>query len=349
MSLYCFPADVSALVIVEGFDPTTADHAVIEPASRRIDALYRVEDYFPARLLASQQQALGEWVLHYDDVVWADGSDQDRYYARHTVPYSAPSQAQAVSGERYVWWSGDETFTSLDTEAAGVAKSQSNALVIPGSDDTTAYLWYVAPKGDLTHPQGSVRAEVTNFLGIDFVAQDDTSLNDTTYLAYRSFYRLDTADLAGETLMLSGFRGATSHDADVTDSVVGLELMVWGLPYRWRAVEATDEQLTLELGTPLLIEDNDDEGLNRFRRRGNQPLLGDRIIHWGTPQVIVRATALLAAAIAYRQEGTADSELAEERDTQANMVLGIDEDQTRATTKPWLGYAPARSALRLKL
>ena len=43
--------------------------------------------------------------------------------------------------------------------------------------------------------------------------------------------------------------------------------------------------------------------------------------------MIVRATALLAAAIAYRQEGTADSELAEERDTQANMVLGIDEDQ----------------------
>lgn len=349
MSLYCFPADVAALVIVEGFDPSTADALVIEPASRRIDALYRVEDYFPARLLASQQQALGEWVLHYDDVVWSDASDRDRYRARHTVPYSAAAQTAVVAGDRFVWWSGDETLTSLNTSAAGVQKSQSNALVIPDTQDASAYLWFVVPKGDLTHPQGSVRAEVTNFLGIDFVAQDDTTLNGTTYLVHRSFYRLDIADLAGETLMLSGLRGSTQHGATVAQSVTGLELLVWGLPYRWSLIEASDAQLTLELSTPLLVEDNDDQGLNRFRQRGEQPLLGDRAIHWGTPQVIVRATALLAAAIAYRQAGTADSELAEERDTQADMVLGIDEDQARATTKPWLGYAPARSALRLRL
>ena len=63
--------------------------------------------------------------------------------------------------------------------------------------------------------------------------------------------------------------------------------------------------------------------------------LGERLVNWGTPSVVARATTYFAVASTYRLQGTADQKLATAAEAEARKMLGM-----RASR-----YSPVRAAL----
>ena len=353
MSLYCFGSDIAALLIIEGFDTDTADEDVIEAASRRVDGLFGFDDFFPARVSSTNRISLGEWVLDWDEAITVDGYDN-----RYTVPYRSTEGAAHAGGGggggttlglRFVGWSDDQTIETadLDESMAEVDAERSNSIVIPDRS-ANGYLWYAVPAA----ATGPTMIMITdNFIAPDFVEQAGT-VQDADGNEYRVAvtHNLLSGSLnSGETLEFIGLSaggsgGGTPIDPDTID-VSGLEFVVWGYPQRWRVVAADDSTLTAELATPIAFVERGQaiDFQTGIRGPGYVRPLGERLVNWGTPSVVARATTYFAVASTYRLQGTADQKLATAAEAEARKMLGMRASDIRPSVRPWVGW-PGRRA-----
>ena len=354
MSLYCFGSDISALLIVGDFDVDTADEDVIEAASRRVDGLFGFDDLFPARVSATNRVSLGEWVLDWDEARAVDGYDN-----RYTVPYKSTTSASISSGGggsttlglRYVGWSDDTdplVTADLDASMAEVNGIASNTITIP-TRSTNGYLFYALPEA-AGAPSMIIVSNM--FLPPTFTQQAGTVQDSegNTYNVFVSDNLLSGNLFSTETIEFMGLQseggGTPTPTVPGEVAVVGLELLVWGYPQRWRVISLNEgSDITIELATPIAFAERGQaiDYETGIPGPGYVRPLGERLINWGTPSVVARATVYFALSSTYRLEGTADPKLATAAEAEARKMLGMRTQDIRPSVRPWVGW-PGRRA-----
>ena len=339
----------------------TADEDVIETASRRVDGLFGFDDFFPARVSSTNRVSLGEWVLDWDEAIAVDGYGNNRYVVLYRSTEGAAHAGGGGGGGttlglRFLGWSDDQTIETadLDESMAEVDAERSNSIVIPDRS-ANGYLWYAVPAA----ATGPTMIMITdNFIAPDFVEQAGT-VQDADGNEYRvavthnllsgSFNSGETLEFVG--LSAGGSGGGTPIDPDTID-VSGLEFLVWGYPQRWRVVAADDSTLTAELATPIaFVERGQAIDYQTGIRAGGYVLplrpLGERLINWGTPSVVARATTYLAGdqhvpPIGRRARQTPKLG-ANAAEAEARKILGMRTQDIRPSVRPWVGW-PGRRA-----